>query len=76
MRDERWPWYALQTKQTFRLPLWSLTHVACEQRALADTYFSSVMISLWPVYCHARRRARSLASELRFKKRRGGQGSL
>lgn len=45
----------------------SLIHVACEQRALAHTYFSSVMISLWPVNCHARRRARSLASELRVK---------
>lgn len=35
------------------------------------TYFSRVMMSSWPVKCRARRRARSLASELRF---RGGKG--
>lgn len=32
-----------------------------------STYFSNVTISRWPVYCHARRSARSLASELKFK---------
>lgn len=35
-----------------------------------STYFSKVMISLWPVYCRASRRARSLASELKFKQAR------
>lgn len=32
-----------------------------------NTYFSSVMMSLWPVYCSARRSARSLASELKVR---------
>lgn len=41
------------------------------QGGARNSYFCSVMISLWPVYCHASRRARSLASELRFK---GGKG--
>lgn len=35
-----------------------------------NTHFSNVMTCLWPVYCHARRRARSLASELKFKRAR------
>ena len=40
-------------------------------RGSRSTYFSNVMMSLWPLYCHASRRARSLASELRFKRGKG-----
>ena len=33
----------------------------------SNTHFSNVMTSLWPLYCLASRRARSLASELKFR---------
>lgn len=86
MSDETWPWYALQTKQKHwtrpdkpdalslfeRIKTLSAAAVFFRGRRGCFTHFSSVMISLWPVYCRARRRARSLASELKFKK--GGKG--
>lgn len=33
-----------------------------------STHFSNVMMSLWPVYCQASLRARSLASELKVRR--------
>lgn len=38
-----------------------------EQWRGSSTHLSNVMMSLWPLYCCASRRARSLASELKFK---------
>ena len=44
--------------------------------ALTSAYLSSVMMSLWPEYCQARRRAKSLASDLREERERGRSSSL
>lgn len=83
MSDETWPWYALQTEHSepvFHVVYTTYTDFQHSSRLIrlrfparrrlfshSSTYFSRVMTSLWPVYWRARRRARSLASELKFK---------
>ena len=54
-------------RQLFFLLMWHSIGGVIEQSPSSITYFWRVMISLWPLYCHARRRARSLASDLKFK---------
>lgn len=53
------------------LRTWLLFRSQCKGRgdtaSVLLTYFSSVMMSLWPVYCQANLKARSFASDLYVK---------